>query len=121
MLAAGCHPGDMMRDAALPITLIVVGLVWLLWYFGLFPDRDWLVAGGFIAAGIAVMAVDGITKTSVVAGPFLIAIGIAWLLNGERGVSFRLIVPSMLVILGVLMLIARNPRIPVQRAGRTPS
>jgi hypothetical protein len=105
-----------MRDAALPITLIVVGLVWLLWYFGLVPDRNWLIAGGFIAAGIAVMVVDGITKTSVVTGPFLIAIGIAWVLHDERGLSFRLIIPAMLVILGVLMLVARSPRIPDKKA-----
>lgn len=101
-----------MRDAALPITLIVVGLVWMLWYFGLVPDRDWLVAGGFIVAGIAVLIFDGITKTSVVSGPFLIAIGIAWVLHDEKGLSFRLIIPAMLVILGVLMLVARSPSIP---------
>jgi hypothetical protein len=27
-----------MRDAGLPITLIVIGSAWLLWYFRLFPE-----------------------------------------------------------------------------------
>jgi hypothetical protein len=110
-----------MRDAALPITLIVVGAVWLAWYMGWLPDRDWTIAIGFCAAGIGVMAIDGITKKSVVMGPFLIAIGIAWLVHDRYRTSFGIIVPAMLVVLGVLMLIARSAAIPDRRAGaKTP-
>ena len=104
-----------MRDAALPITLIVVGLVWLLWYQGWLPDKDWVIAIGFIAAGVAVLAVDGFTKTSVVMGPFLIAIGIAWIVHDRYRTSYGVIVPAMLVILGALMLVARSPSIPERR------
>ncbi len=106
-----------MRDASIPVTLIVVGVGWLLWELRLFPDVDWIIAIGFIAGGIAVMAIDGINRNSVVVGPFLIAIGIAWLLHDRYWVSWRLIVPSMLALLGVLMLISRSPRIPDRRAG----
>lgn len=104
-----------MREAALPITLIVVGLVWLLWYQGWLPDKDWVIAIGFIAAGIAVLALDGFTKTSVVMGPFLIAIGIAWIVHDRYRTSYGVIVPAMLVILGALMLVARSPSIPERR------
>ena len=65
-----------MKDASIPVTLIAVGLGWLLWELRLFPDVDWIISLGFIAAGIAVMAIDGINKNSVVIGPFLIAIGL---------------------------------------------
>jgi hypothetical protein len=58
-----------MKDASLPITLIIVGLVWLVWHFRLFPDIDWLIALGFIAGGIAVMVFDGINKNSIVYRP----------------------------------------------------
>lgn len=105
-----------MRDASIPITLIVVGTGWLLWELRLFPDVDWIIAIGFIAGGIAVLAIDGINRNSVVVGPFLIAIGIAWLLHDRYWVSWRLIVPSMLALLGVLMLISRSRRIPDRRA-----
>lgn len=105
-----------MRDAALPITLIVVGLVWLLWYQGWLPDKDWVIAIGFIAAGVAVLLLDGLTKNSVVMGPFLIAIGISWVIHDRYRTSYSLIVPAMLVILGVLMLVARSPSIPERRA-----
>jgi hypothetical protein len=104
-----------MRDAALPITLIIVGVIWLLWYQGWLPDKDWVIAIGFVAAGLAVLVLDGLTKNSVVMGPFLIAIGIAWVIHDRYRTSYALIVPAMLVILGVLMLVARSPSIPQRR------
>lgn len=104
-----------MRDASLPVTLIVVGVVWLVWYFGWFPDIDWLIAAGLAAGGVAVMIFDGITKSSVVIGPFMIASGIAWALHDRYRISWSILIPSMLIVLGVLMLIARSPRIPVRR------
>jgi len=109
-----------MRDAALPITLIVVGVVWLVWYLGWLPDKDWVIGLGFIAGGIAVLAIDGFTRTSVVAGPFLIAIGLGWLAHDQYRVSWSIIVPLILILLGVLMLVARSPSIPDRRGGRAP-
>jgi hypothetical protein len=106
-----------MRDASLPVTLIVVGLGWLLWEFRLFPDVDWIISLGFIAGGIAVLAIDGINKNSVVIGPFLIALGVAWLLHDRYGTHWRYIVPVMLVLLGALMLVARSPSVPERRSG----
>jgi hypothetical protein len=109
-----------MRDASLPVTLIVVGLGWLLWEFRLFPDIDWIISLGFIAGGIVVLVLDGINKNSVVVGPFLVAIGVVWFMHDRYGTSWRLIVPVMLVVLGALMLIARSPRVPDRRgASRT--
>jgi hypothetical protein len=55
-----------MKDASLPITLIVVGLVWLAWHFHFFPDIDWVIALGFTAGGIGVLVIDGINKNSIV-------------------------------------------------------
>lgn len=104
-----------MRDASIPVTLIIVGLGWLLWEYRLFPDVDWIIAIGFIAGGIAVLAIDGINKHSVVIGPFLIALGIAWLVHDRYWVHWRIIVPAMLVLLGVLMLVSRSPKIPDRR------
>ncbi len=109
-----------MRDVALPVTLIVVGIIWILWYLGLLPDREWVIAIGFIAAGAGVMALDGVTKNSVVMGPFLMAIGGAWIVHDRYRTSYALIVPAMLVLLGVLMLVARSPSIPSRRVRDLP-
>ena len=97
-----------MRDASLPVTLIVVGLGWLLWEFRLFPDVDWIISLGFVAGGVLVLVLDGINRNSVVIGPFLVAIGVAWFVHDRYAASWRLIVPVMLVVLGALMLIARS-------------
>jgi hypothetical protein len=105
-----------MRDASLPVTLIVVGIGWLLWEFRLFPDVDWIIGIGFIVGGIAVMALDGLNKNSIVIGPFLIAIGIAWLAHDRYGIHWRFIIPAMLVLLGALMLAARSPKVPERRS-----
>ena len=104
-----------MRDASLPVTLVVVGLGWLLWEFRLFPDVDWIIGLGFIVGGIAVMVLDGVNKNSIVIGPFLIAIGIAWLAHDRYGIHWRFIIPVMLVLLGGLMLAARSAKVPERR------
>lgn len=104
-----------MRDASLPVTLIVVGSAWLLWYFRLFPDIDWIIAAGLVVGGMAVLYLDGITKKSIVAGPFLIASGIAWSLHDRLRVTWIVLIPTLLIMLGVLMLIARGANIPERR------
>jgi lipoprotein signal peptidase len=108
-----------VRDASLPITLIVVGAIGLIWYFRWLPDLDWIISLGFIAGGVLVLIIDRVNKSSIVTGPFLIAVGIAWWLRDTYRWSWNLIIPALLVILGVLMLIARSPRIPDKRSKTT--
>jgi hypothetical protein len=104
-----------MRDAALPVTLIVVGLGWLAWHYGWLPDADWIVAGGFMLAGVAVLAFDGLTRSSVVAGPLLIGVGVAWALHSQYRVHWPVLIACLLVLLGVLMLASRHPALPGRR------
>ena len=107
-----------MRNAALPVTLIIVGSAWLLWYYRLFPDVDWIITAGMVAGGVAILLLDGITKKAVVSGPFLIASGIAWALHDRWRVTWTVLIPTLLIVLGVLMLIARRPSIPEHRSRR---
>ena len=107
-----------MRNASLPVVLIVVGVAWLLWYFRMFPDIDWIIALGLAGGGVAILVIDGITKSSVVAGPFLIAAGIAWLVHDRFKVSLLVLIPALLIVLGGLMLLARMPQIRDKAAER---
>lgn len=107
-----------MRGAAVPVALIVFGLAGLAWYYDLFPDVETLIASGLVCGGAAVLLFEGVTKTSVVSGPSLIAAGSAWALNDHRGVSWFALIPAMLVVVGVLMLIARSPSIPERSTRR---
>ena len=106
-----------MKDAALPVTLIVIGLGWLAWHYGWLPDRDWVIAVGLIVAGAAVLAFDGLTKSSIVVGPLLIGVGAAWAVHAEYRVHWTVLIAWLLVLLGVLMLAARHPRFPDRRPG----
>jgi hypothetical protein len=105
-----------MRDAGLPITLIVVGAVGVVWYFGWFPDVQSVTALALAVAGVLILATDRLTKSSIVLGPMLIAVGGAIWLHDTYRLRWWLLMSVLLIILGVLMLIARDPRIPERRS-----
>lgn len=104
-----------MRNASLPITLIVVGAIGVVWYFGWFPNVQSVTALALAAAGVLVMVADRITKSSVVLGPMLIAVGGAIWLHDTYRMRWWLLVSILLIVLGALMLLARSPRIPERR------
>ena len=104
-----------MRNAATPITLIIIGIVGLIWYFGWLPDVDSVTSIALVGGGVAILAMDGITKSSVVLGPTLIAVGIAWWLHDQYRMRWTLLVSVLLIVIGALMLLARHPRIPEKR------
>jgi len=104
-----------MRNAALPITLIVVGVIGVVWHFGWFPNVESVTALALAAAGVLILATDRITKSSIVTGPMLIAVGGAIWLHDTYRIRWWLLMSVLLIIVGVLMLVARDPRIPEKR------
>jgi hypothetical protein len=105
----------MMKDAALPVVLIVLGGAWLLNSLHWLPEVHWLWILGLAGAGIAILALDGITKSSIVAGPLLLLAGLLSFCRQYYALGWRFIIPLMLIAAGVLMLIARSPSIPESR------
>ncbi len=110
-----------MRGAGLPIVLIVLGGGWLLNSLHWLPDVQWLWIFGLAGAGLAILLLDGFTKSSVVSGPLLILAGLMAFLRMYHNLGWRFIIPIMLICWGVTMLIARSPSIPASRGlqGRT--
>lgn len=104
-----------MKGAGLPIVLIVLGGGWLLHSLHWLPDVQLVWILGLVAAGIAVLLLDGVTKSSVVAGPMLILAGVLAFLREYHNLGWRFIVPIMLICWGVTMLVARLPSIPLSR------
>lgn len=104
-----------MRDASLPILLIVIGAAWLLHSLNWMPDVQWLWIIGLAASGIAILVLDGITKSSVVAGPLLILAGFLSFFHQYYNLGWRYIVPVMLLSAGLLMLVSRADSIPESR------
>lgn len=107
-----------MRDAVFPVVLIVLGAAWLLNSLDMLPDVHWMWIIGLVGAGLGIFLVDGITKSSVVAGPLFILAGILSYCREYYGLGWRIIIPVMLIGAGVFMLIARSPAIPERRALR---
>jgi hypothetical protein len=101
-----------MKDATTPIVLIVIGAAWLLNSLHWLPEVHWLWILGLSGAGVAILAVDGFTKSSVVAGPLLIVAGLLSFFYQYYGLGWRFIIPIMLISAGLLMLISRSPSIP---------
>src|SRR5215468_6564794 len=109
----------MHNNAALPITLIVVGVIGVVWYLGWFPNVESITALALAAAGVLILATDRITKSSIVLGPMLIAVGGAIWLHDTYRLRWWLLISVLLIIVGILMLVARDPRIPEKRLGPT--
>lgn len=107
-----------MRDVVLPITLIVAGLIWLLFNLEWIPSFDWVITLILVGAGIAILALEGLTKKSVVGGPLLIAVGLTWLLHFHYGIRWRFLAPALSIVAGALMLVARSASIPETRHPR---
>ena len=104
-----------MKNASLPIVLIVIGSVWLLKSLDWMPDVYWLWIIGLAGAGAAILALDGFTKSSVVAGPLLMLAGLLAYFHQFHGLGWRYMVPTMMLTAGVLMLVARSTSIPESR------
>jgi hypothetical protein len=104
-----------MRDAAFPVVLIVLGAAWLLNSLHWLPAIHWLWILGLAGAGIAILVLDGVTKSSVVAGPLLILAGVLSFCRQYYELGWRFIIPVMLIAAGITMLIARSPAIPESR------
>ncbi|MBC7499812.1 MAG: hypothetical protein H7315_04860 [Herminiimonas sp.] len=99
----------------MPILLIAIGGAWLLHSLNWMPDVQWLWIIGLAGSGLAILILDGITKSSLLAGPLLILAGFLSFFRQYHGLGWRFIVPAMLVSAGMLMLVARTDAVPESR------
>lgn len=104
-----------MRDSIFPVTLIAAGVIWLLFNLDWIPSFDWVVTLVLMGSGIAILILEGITKKSLIGGPLLIALGATWMLHFYFGVRWRILAPSLFIVTGVLMLVARVASVPESR------
>ena len=104
-----------MKDATFPVLLIVLGAAWLLRSLHWLPEVHWIWILGLAGAGLAILMLDGITKSSIVAGPLLILAGALSFFHQYYLLGWRFMIPIMLIAIGLFMLIARSPSIPESR------
>jgi hypothetical protein len=97
-----------MRGIVFPVTLIVIGAGWLLNEINYFPSVSWIVIIGLFVAGLAVLLLDGVNKSTIVLGPMLIAGAVTTFLRQQYGLALSVQWPVLLMLCGFLMLLARS-------------
>ncbi|WP_255990435.1 hypothetical protein [Chitinolyticbacter albus] len=101
-----------MRNALIPVSLIVIGAGWLVNSLSIAPAVSWIVVFGLVIAGAAVLVIDGANRSSRVSGPMLIAGGAAVFAHQFYAIGWSVLLPLLLMLLGVLMLLVRVDGIP---------
>lgn len=96
----------MGRQFALPVMVIIVGIAWLLNVMGIIPPIDWLWTCSIAAIGILTLLLGGITKVTVVVGPFMMIASVSSVLRQTGRIDIDKEVPILVIILGILMFIS---------------
>ncbi|MGL6072289.1 hypothetical protein [Craterilacuibacter sp.] len=107
----------MKSGATFPLMLIVLGSLWFLRSTALLPDTQTLLALLLAGAGLALLLIDGINKTTLVSSPLLVYAGGAVWLYHEAILRLSHALSLGMVLAGLLMLIARSHHIPDKSQG----
>jgi len=103
------------KSLLIPLLLITVGTGWLLTTLGVAPGIDWIWTLGLAVIGVLVFVMSGIDKVTVVVGPFFELASCLSVLRQTGRLELDVEVPILVVISGVLLLLARQPAIPVPK------
>jgi hypothetical protein len=103
------------KSLTAPVLIITLGLGWLLTVNNLMPGVNWIWVLGLAVIGFLVLAVGGIDKVTFVVGPFLVASTFFSLLRQTGRISVDTEVPTLVIVFGVLMLLAKLLPIPIPK------
>jgi len=96
------------------LLVIAVGVGWLLSASRVVPGVNWAWVLALGVLGLLTLVLGGIDKLTVVVGPFLVALAVFSLLRQTGRIGVEKEIPSLLVIFGLLLLVARS--VPWKRA-----
>ena len=97
------------KTLVVPALLITVGSGWLLSALGIVPDIDWVWTLALAMIGSLTLALGGLNKVSVVLGPFFLLASGCSVLRQTGHLRLNVEVPSLVIFVGILMLVARLP------------
>lgn len=96
-----------------PVLLIAVGTGWLLSALGIGQSILWIWTLGLGAVGVVAFLVGGFDKVTVVIGPLFLLASIMSVLRQTGRLSLNVEIPVLIIAMGVMLLIARMPSVPV--------
>lgn len=100
------------HEIVIPVLLLAVGVGWLLSNLGLFDGIDFAWPLGLAAAGVLALIIPGITKRSIVVGPFLIVAGGLSLARQLKKINWDIELPCLVITLGALLVISHLANVP---------
>jgi hypothetical protein len=103
------------RALAIPVLLIAVGVGWLLSTMGFASEINWVWSLALAAVGVLTFVLYGLDKVTIVVGAIFVIMSAMSVLRQTGRLSLDVEVPLLVIALGVLMLVARHPRIPTPR------
>ena len=103
----------MNKKLVAPILTILVGVTWLLNTLNIIPGVDWVWSIGLAAAGILSIAISGLNKVSIIAGPFLVIASAFSVMRQTGRISIDIEIPILIMVLGILMLISQLSKLQV--------
>lgn len=101
-----------MKRFAIPITVLVVGVAWLLTARGVLPSVSWAWTLGLALAGLFTFVYLGFNKLTFVVGPFLLISSVFSLIRQTGGLTVNTEIPLLVILLGLLMFAAQVLRLP---------
>lgn len=93
--------------------LIILGTGWLLTSLNFLPAIDWIWTLGIASIGFLTLLLGGLDKVTAVVGPFFLIMSCLSVLRQTNRIELNVEVPILVILGGVLMLIARHPKIPM--------
>ncbi len=96
-----------------PVSVILLGVTWLLNVLKILPGVDWIWTAGLAAVGILTLALGGINKLTAVIGPFLMVASVSSILRQTGRLEIDREVPILTIVLGCLLLLVQLLNIPL--------
>ena len=107
-----------MKRIIAPLFLITIGVGWLLSAQRVLPGVSWIWVLLLATAGLSILLVHKLTRTSIIIGPFLILCALGSFLRQTGRIAAEVEIPALIIALGVLLLISRLVRLPESAAPR---
>lgn len=88
------------------LTLIGVGIGWLLAALGYLPEINWIWVLGLMALGVLSLGIGGLNRATFVISGFFFCASIGSILRQTGKMSLNVEIPSLVIAAGVLTLVS---------------